>query len=63
MHVPDDSILIGIDNLIYILVAISVLAISLPQLSADVRNMSSDDSPNKKVSHRKFLEISLTIRG
>ena len=41
------SLLIGIDNLIYILVAISVLAISLPLLSADVRNMSYEDSPNK----------------
>ena len=40
------SLLIGIDNLIYILVAISVLAISLPLLSADVRNMSYEDSPN-----------------
>jgi MFS family permease len=41
------SLLIGIDNLIYILIAISVLAISLPLLSADVRNMSYEDSPNK----------------
>jgi MFS family permease len=40
------SLLIGIDNLIYILIAISVLAISLPLLSADVRNMSYEDSPN-----------------
>jgi len=39
-------LLIGIDNLIYILIAISVLAISLPLLSADVRNMSYEDSPN-----------------
>ena len=41
------SLLIGIDNLIYILIVISVLAISLPLLSADVRNMSYEDSPNK----------------
>ena len=41
------SLLIGIDNLIYILIAISVLAISLPLLSADVRNMSYEDSTNK----------------
>jgi MFS family permease len=40
------SLLIGIDNLIYILIVISVLAISLPLLSADVRNMSYEDSPN-----------------
>ena len=40
------SLLIGIDNLIYILIAISVLAISLPLLSADVRNMSYEDSSN-----------------
>ena len=40
------SLLIGIDNLIYILIAISVLAISLPLLSSDVRNMSYEDSPN-----------------
>jgi predicted MFS family arabinose efflux permease len=39
------SLLIGIDNLIYILIVISVLAISLPLLSADVRNMSYEDSP------------------
>ena len=40
------SLLIGIDNLIYILIVISVLAISLPLLSADVRNMSYEDSSN-----------------
>lgn len=38
------SVLIGIDNLLYILIAISVLAISLPLLSADVRNMSYENS-------------------
>lgn len=37
------STLIGIDNLLYVLVGITVAAISLPLLSKDVRNMSYED--------------------
>lgn len=46
------SSLIGLDNVVYVLVGISILAISLPLLSADVRNMSYEDSPNDKVALR-----------
>jgi len=48
--------LMGRENLIYLLAAITVVAIVLPLISREVRNMSFEDLPNDQVSLRKSSE-------
>jgi hypothetical protein len=46
----------GRENLLYLLAAITVVAIVLPLISREVRNMSFEDLPNDQVSLRKSSE-------
>jgi tellurite resistance protein TehA-like permease len=48
--------LMGRENLLYLLAAITVIAIVLPLISREVRNMSFEDLPNDQVSLRKSSE-------
>jgi MFS family permease len=48
--------LIGRENLLYLLAAITVVAIVSPLISGEVRNITFEDLPNDKVSFRKSSE-------
>jgi hypothetical protein len=49
--------LMGRENLLYLLAAITVVATVLPLISREVRNMSFEDLPNDQVSLRKSSEL------
>jgi MFS family permease len=49
--------LIGRENLLYLLAVITVVAIVLPLISGEVRNITFEDLPNDQVSLRKSSEL------